>query len=326
MPHSATLLVVVAALAAVPAAAAGQELGRFERTLTVSAPIALSVVSSSGSVDVRPGSDGAVRIIGIVRAADRWRTDEQESRRAARAVEANPPIVQDGERIDVGHISDQDVARRVSISYEIVVPRATRVTSRTGSGSQRVGALAGPVSVSTGSGSVEVGAIDDGVDVTTGSGSVNVESGRGRVFINTGSGTVHAGAVDGDVHIRTGSGGVHVERVSGGTADLRSGSGSLEVRRLDGGLIANTSSGSISVTGTPRHDWTASSSSGQVTLRIPSGTAFRIQANSSSGRIETDHDLQTSTVSRRELTGTTGAGGPLVTARTSSGRIAIRKE
>lgn len=326
MRHIAILVVVVAGLVAVPAVAAGQELGRFERTLTVSAPVVLSVVSGSGSVDVRSGPDGTVRIVGIVRAADRWRTSEQESQRAVRAVEANPPIVQEGGRIDVGRIDDEDIARRVSISYEVVVPRTTRVTSRTGSGSLKVGALAGPVSVSTGSGSVDVGAIDDGVEVTTGSGSVKVEGGRGRVGISTGSGTVHAGAIDGDVHIRTGSGAIHVERVSGGTADLRSGSGSLAVRRLDGGLIANTASGSISVSGIPRRDWTVSSSSGQLTLRIPSGTSFRIQANSSSGRIETDHDLQSRTVGRRELTGTAGEGGPLVTARTSSSRIAIRKE
>jgi DUF4097 and DUF4098 domain-containing protein YvlB len=327
MRRIATLIVVVAGLAAVPAVAAGQELGRFERTLTVSAPVALSIVSGGGSVDVRSGPDGSVRIIGSIRAADRWRTNEQDSRSAVRAVEATPPIVQEGNRIDLGLISDADVDRRVSISYEVIVPHATRLTSRTGSGSQKVAALAGPVSVSTGSGSVEVGAIAGGVDVSTGSGSVNVESGQERVFINAGSGTVYAGAVDGDLHIRTGSGGIHVEQVSDGTADLRSGSGSLEVRRLDGGLIANTGSGSITVSGTPRRDWTVASSSGQLTLRIPTGASFRIQANSSSGRIETDHDMKTTKVSRRELTGTAGeGGGPLVTVRTSSSRIAIRRE
>ena len=326
MRHIATLVVVVAGLAAVPVVAVGQELGRFERTLTVSAPVALAIVSGSGSVDVRSGPDGSVRVIGSIRAADRWRTNEQDSRSAVRVVEENPPIVQEGNRIDLGLISDPDVDRRVSISYEVIVPRATRLTSRTGSGSQKVAALAGPVSVTTGSGSVEVGAIDGGVDVSTGSGSVNVESGRERVFINTGSGTVHAGTVAGDLLIRTGSGGIHVEQVSDGTADLRTGSGSVELRRLDGGLSANTGSGSITVSGIPRRDWTVSSSSGQLALRIPAGTPFRIQANSSSGSIETDHDLQTSTVSRRELTGTAGQGGPLVTARTSSSRIAIRTE
>jgi len=326
MRYIAALILVVAGLTSVPAVAASQEVGRFERTLSVSAPVVLSIVSGSGSVDVRPGSDGAVRIVGIIRAADPWRTSEQDLRRAVRAVEAAPPIVQEGSRIDVGRLEDEDVARRVSISYEVIVPRATRVTTRTGSGSQKVGALAGPVSVTTGSGAVEVGVIDEAVEATTGSGSVKVAGGRGRVAITTGSGTVHAGAVDGDLHIRTGSGGIHVERVSGGVADLRSGSGSLAVRSLDGGLSANTASGSINVSGIPRRDWTVSSSSGQLTLRIPSGTPFRIQANSNSGRIESDHEMQVRTVGRRELVAEVGAGGPLITARTSSSRIVIGRE
>lgn len=323
---AAAFIVVLAALTFIPRVATSQDAGRFDRTLTTSGPVDLSLVSGSGSVVVRPGADGSVAIVGTIRPANRWSTSADEVRRAIRAVEANPPIAQNGGRIEVGRIEDPEIARLVAVSYEVTVPRATRLTSRTGSGSQKVGALAGPVSVTTGSGAVEVGAIADAVEVTTGSGSVKVEGARGRASISTGSGTVHAGAFEGDLQIRTGSGGIHVDRASGGTVALSTGSGSLEVRALDGGLNANSGSGSINVWGTPRSDWTVSSGSGQIGLRIPAGTAFRIQANSNSGRISTDHEVQASSVSRRELVGAVGEGGPLVTARTSSGRIAIRKE
>lgn len=326
MRQIAAAVVALVALTFVPRIATGQETGRFDRALTASGPVDLSIVSGSGSIVVRPGADGNVRVVGTVRAANRWTTSAEEQARVVQAVAANPPIVQNGGRIDVGRIDDPELARRVAISYEVTVPHTTRLTLKTGSGSLDVGALAGPVSVSTGSGSVEVGAIGDVVQVSTGSGSVKVDGGRGTTVISTGSGTVHAGAFEGDLRIRTGSGGIHVDRASGGVVELESGSGSLNLRSLDGGLTARSASGSIAVSGSPRQAWNVSSGSGQVTLRIPAGTAFGLQANSSSGGISTDHEVQVRTVSRRELAGTVGGGGPLVTARTSSGRIVIRKE
>ncbi|ODS53115.1 MAG: hypothetical protein ABS36_14330 [Acidobacteria bacterium SCN 69-37] len=317
---------VLVGLTSAAAVAAAQGLGRFERTLTAADPVALSIASGSGSVVVQPGAAHTVRIVGIIRAASPWRADEDALRRAVRSVEANPPIVHEGSCVDLGRIVDEDVARRVAISYEVVVPRNARVTVTTGSGSQKIGALAGPASVSSGSGAVEVGAIGGDVDVSTGSGSIKVEAGRGRMAIETGSGTVNVGAVDGDLHIHTDSGGIYVERVTGEVTDLRSGSGSIAVRHLTGGLSTETGSGSIAVSGVPTRDWTLESGSGQITLRIPAGTGFRIQAHSNSGRIETDHDVQARTTGRRDLAGTVGPGGPLVTARTASSRIVIRKD
>ncbi|HEY8549154.1 MAG TPA: DUF4097 family beta strand repeat-containing protein [Vicinamibacterales bacterium] len=326
MRHAAVAAsLILAGFITMPSPASAQETGRFERTLTVQGPVDLSIFTGSGSIVVSPGADGTVHVVGTVRANDWWRTNPADARQAIQAVEANPPVVQNGSRIEIGPIADRELARRVSISYEVSVPRGTRLTSRSGSGSQRIGALAGPVTVSTGSGSVEVGAIGASVEISTGSGSVKVEGGKGRTSVSSGSGTVHAGAFDGDLQIRTGSGGIHVERVANGEVVLSSGSGSIEVRSLDGGLMANSASGSIRVAGTPTRDWKVSSSSGRIDLDIPAGTAFRVEANSSSGSIRTDHQMQVQSVGRRELVGSVGEGGSLVTARTSSGSIAIRK-
>ena len=309
-----------------PALAAAPLEGRFERSLTVSGPVTLSVGSGSGSVKVASGGDGTIRVIGIVRGHTGWRSgSDEEIARAVKAVETTPPIVQQGNTIKIGAIDDEEISRRVSISYEITVPRATTLTAKTGSGSQSIGPLSGAVTATTGSGSIRVGAVDGTVEVRTGSGEVEIESGKDRVSVSTGSGSVKIGTVSGSVSVNTGSGSVTLEETSAGKVDVSSGSGSIDVNRLTGGLDAHTASGSINVAGTPSADWELHTSSGTINLEIPDGTPFRVQASTSSGQINSDHQLAVTSLSRRELQGTVGAGGSLVAARTASGSIHIRK-
>jgi DUF4097 and DUF4098 domain-containing protein YvlB len=309
-----------------PAPASAQLEGRFERSLTVSGPVTLSVGSGSGSIKVSSGGDGTVRVVGIVRGNRGGRSgSDEEIARAIKAVETTPPIVQQGSNIKIGAVEDEEISRRISISYDITVPPATTLTARTGSGSQTIGPLSGAVTASTGSGSIAVGIVDGEVEVRTGSGEVDIAAGKNRVRVSTGSGSVKVGRVSGAVSVNTGSGSVTVEESSGGTVDVSSGSGSIDVNRLNGGLEAHTASGSIRVAGTPSANWDVHTSSGTINLAIPDGTAFRVQASTSSGQINTDHQLTVTSVGRRELQGSVGSGGPLIEARTSSGSIHIRK-
>jgi DUF4097 and DUF4098 domain-containing protein YvlB len=313
----------------IPAALACAETGptgRFDRTLNVSGPIAVSVSSGSGSVTVTSGSDSTVRIIGTVHGNSWWRRSaSEEVAQAIRSIEANPPIVQEGSAIRIGDIEDREIARRVSISYEVAVPKPTRLTVKTGSGSQTITAAVAGVNASTGSGSVTVGVVDGPVEVRTGSGAVRVEGARDHAKVSTGSGSVDLGAIGGPVHVNTGSGSIEVREASGGTSELSTGSGRIEVSNLTGGLTANAASGSIRVSGTPEADWAISTSSGGIDLDIPSSASFRVRATTSSGRIETDHTLTVTSAGRRELSGAVGSGGPLVSARSASGSIQIGK-
>ena len=80
---------------ALPARAAVE--GRFERTLTVSGAVSLSVTSGSGGIDVSTGPDGAVHVAGVIR-ANTWNAtvSSDEVARAVKELEARPPIVQQG--------------------------------------------------------------------------------------------------------------------------------------------------------------------------------------------------------------------------------------
>jgi DUF4097 and DUF4098 domain-containing protein YvlB len=313
------LLALVVGLA--PTALAAVE-GRFERTLAVNGAVSLSVATGSGGIEITSGPDGSVRVTGEVR-ANRWTTPADELARAVKAVEANPPIVQEGNTIRIGLIEDQRIARLVSITYSITVPRQTSVTGKTGSGSQSIPSLAGPVSATSGSGALEIGAIDGAVDARTGSGSIRIErAGRG-LTVSSGSGSITVGSVAGNLRARTGSAAIDVQQVVDGTAELSSGSGHVNVANLQGGMRASTSSSSIHVSGTPAADWHATTSSGAIRLEIPAGTPFRLRAHTSSGSIRTDHALQTTVTGKRDLEGSTGTGGVLVEARSSSGSITV---
>jgi hypothetical protein len=310
---------------ATAAAAEAQVLGRFDKTLKVSGAATVSIASGSGSVNVIAGGDGSVHVVGTVR-GNNWRDWGGDAvERAVRAVEAKPPIVQNGSTIELGRIEDEELSRRVSISWEVTVPRQTSLTVKTGSGSQTLASLAGPVMSNAGSGSVTIGNIAGAVEVKTGSGSIKVEGGTGRVAASSGSGSIHIGGVSGKVGISTGSGSIEVLRATDATVDVSTGSGQIDIDGLKGGLTASASSGSIHINGTPTSDWQLHTSSGSIVLGIPDGSAFRVQASTSSGSINTDHRLTISSVSRRELTGTVGNGGVLVAARTSSGSIRIRR-
>ena len=327
MPDASRLAMaglVLATLAPTPVTAAPE--GRFEKSLSVSGPVTLSVTSGSGSIKISSGADGTVRVIGTVRGnSGSGAGSDDEVTRAVKAVETSPPIVQQGNTIKLGTIDDEAISRRVSVSFEVTVPRTTSVTARTGSGSQDIASLAGSVSAHTGSGAITIGAVEGAVEARSGSGRVEVAAGKERVSIATGSGEVKVGRVEGTVSIRTGSGSISVAQATAGSVDAATGSGSIAVDSLSGGLTARSASGTITVAGTPGQDWQLHSSSGSIALDIPDGTPFRVEASTSSGRINTDHKLTVSSVGQRELSGAVGDGGRLVSARTSSGSIHIRK-
>jgi DUF4097 and DUF4098 domain-containing protein YvlB len=97
------------------------------------------------------------------------------------------------------------------------------------------------------------------------------------------------------------------------------------VSGVEGRLHARTSSGSIRASGRPGGDWDVISSSGSVHLQVDATAGFDLDAHASSGTIRVDQPVTvTGTVSKRELRGKVGGGGPLVRVSTSSGGITIR--
>jgi hypothetical protein len=296
--------------------------GSFERTLSVTGRLDLDVSTGSGDIRVRTGGTSSVRISGLIRARSDGSMSGEER---VRYLMANPPIEQTGSLIRIGNIADRTYRNRISISYEIVVPEDTRLNGRTGSGDMVADGLRGHVDASTGSGNIKLNSITGDVKARTGSGNIDGTAIRGYLSLNTGSGDIRMLGIAGNSKASTGSGSINLQMAETGDVDVSTGSGDVTVDGVKGGLVAGTGSGNISLTGEPTGSWRAHSSSGNVEIRLGPGTAFTLDAHTSSGKVTTNHPLTImGKVSAKELRGTVRGGGPVVELRTSSGDITIQ--
>src|ERR1039457_2270694 len=99
------------ALAAIPALASE---ATFERNLSVSGRVELSVSTGSGNIHLTHSSGNQVHIFGKVKSS--WGGSDAKVREIA----ANPPIEQTGNIIRVG--ARHEILRNISIDYEIEAP------------------------------------------------------------------------------------------------------------------------------------------------------------------------------------------------------------
>ena len=301
---SMSLLLVVAACARGQGAT-----GSFDRTLNVAEPLELDVQTGSGAIEVRAGAAGKVEVHGEIRVGG-WRGlfggGGAGASDIVQNIKASPPIEQNGNRLVIGRLDESFWRQNVSISYTIVVPAATQLRARSGSGSQSVRGIAGPVVVETGSGSTELTDIG------------------GAAEARTGSGSIHARGIGGAFTGSTGSGQIDVEQTARGDVAASTGSGSVEIKGVDGAARVRTGSGSVTIDGKPTGPWDLDTGSGSVHARMPPDAAFTVDARAGSGGVKTSQPITVSgNLERGTLYGQVRGGGPTVRIRTGSGGISL---
>jgi hypothetical protein len=279
--------------------------GRFEKTLQVSGPVDLEVLTHSGDVTVRAGSSGSVTIRGKIYVGDHWLMGSREA--DVQAIAQNPPIRQEGNKI---HIDYVDV-RNISVDYEITVPTDTVVRTHSGSGDQIIEGTHG------------------NVDTQTGSGDVKLANLTGEVHLQTGSGNIRARQISGPVRGGTGSGDVEIEEAAAGNIDLHTGSGNITARGVEGGFRGETGSGDVTAEGTQGGSWEIHTGSGNVHVRLPSNAAFDADISTSSGTVDVESPIEMTVQGRigdshKQIRGKVRGGGQLLRVRTGSGDIHIQ--
>lgn len=286
---------------------AQQATGSFSRTLDLDGPISLDVVTGSGSIEIRRGNTGEAKVDGRIRVhrGFGWGRSDAEAEDLVRRLEAQPPVELNGDTLRVGLRDRDDDLRNVSISYRIEVPADTRVSSRSGSGSQHVTGIDAPVGVSAGSGGIAL--TDIGAPANA----------------RTGSGSVEAARIAGEFTARSGSGSITLTQSAPGDVRIDTGSGSARVEGVEGALHVRTGSGSIEAKGVPLGLWDLTAGSGSITLDLPEDAGFEIEARAGSGSISLDHPVR-GRIQRGRVDGIVGDGGPMLELRTGSGSIRIR--
>jgi DUF4097 and DUF4098 domain-containing protein YvlB len=316
----ARLALIAALTIASCSLAYGAAEGHFERTLQVSGAVNLQIETGAGSIQVRPGNSNEVRVIGHIRAGN-WLGSAEDK---IKMLENSPPIQQSGNDIRIGHIDDPELRHDISISYEVVAPANTQLHSSTGSGSQDVSGLSGPVEANTGSGSIKASEIGSGLRTHSGSGSIDIAGVKGSVYARAGSGSIYATNVAGGFDGETGSGHLLLEQSAPGSVRAHTGSGAVELRNVRGSLQAEAGSGSITAEGEATGEWVLHTGSGTVQLRLPQNASFDLNAHTGSGSINLSHPVTVQgSIGRKEVRGKVGGGGVPIEVQTGSGNIVI---
>ncbi len=262
--------------------------GSFARSFQVNGPVSLEIANGSGDITVRQGGSSSVEVRAKIHVGDRWFGSADVDRRV-HAVEANPPVEQDGNTIRIRKIDEEEHNSHLSIDYEITAPAETQVHSETGSGDVTVEGINGPVSARTGSGDVKMSGLRADVTAQTGSGDAKFQS------------------------------------IEAGRLEIETGSGDVELRDVRCAVQARTESGDIEAEGHPEAAWRLRTGSGDVTLRLPSDLGFDLDAHTGSGDVETNGLSITTEGSfgHGSLRGKVRGGGVPVEVQTSSGDIRI---
>jgi len=259
------------ALAAVPALASE---ATFERTLSVSGHVELSVSTGSGNIHLTCGADNQVHVYGKVKSG--WGGSEDRVREIA----AHPPIEQTGNIIRIG--SHHENLHNISIDYEIQAPENSFLDAGSGSGDITVEGVGENAKISTGSGNIHATGLHGGFTVDTGSGNIYAEqTGAGDVKAQTGSGNIELRNLRGGLRGGTGSGNINVGGTPASDWKLETGSGSIEFSAGSAAftLDASTGSGSIHTDqemltqGTSdKHHVTGKINGGGPTVRMATGS------------------------------------------------------
>ena len=233
---TATAVLVAAALPAFAAEAT------FERNLSVSGHVELSVGTGSGNIHLTRGSDNQIHIFGKVHSSN-WNGGNDE---LVHQIAANPPIEQTGDIVHIGNRHEN--WHNISIDYEIQAPASSFLTANSGSGDVTVEEVGDNAKLSTGSGNIHATGLHGSFSVSTGSGDIVAEqTGEGEVKAETGSGNIDLRDIHGGLHAHTGSGDIKFHGVPSMDSKLETGSGNVEMWPGETGFTLDASTGSGSV-------------------------------------------------------------------------------
>lgn len=120
------------------------------------------------------------------------------------------------------------------------------------------------------------------VRLATATGDVELEAVRGKLKATNASGSLAAQAIEGYASIATSSGSVRVEKLDG-ELKFKGASGTLSIDAMCGAVKSRTASGSVIIESGVRGVVDAHTSSGEVAVGVPEGTAVRFDIVTGSG-------------------------------------------
>ena len=168
------------------------------------------------------------------------------------------------------------------------------------------------------------------LQIETRNGSVDVSGVKGNAAITNSYAPISVENVQGQLTISGRNNSVDLEHIEG---DIQSDSSYQNVSIKDprGAVTVTTRNGDVTLSflRAPQKDVSVNVSYSNVTLEMPSGSAFTIEARAEHGQVDSDFDGLNTNISRsnreRNITGQVGQGGPRISITTRNGSIRLEK-
>jgi DUF4097 and DUF4098 domain-containing protein YvlB len=306
---AACLLAFVAA----PALADQKFEEKFEKTVPLTKTGRLFLSNVSGNIEVMTWKDAQVKIEALkVSKADSVDKAKENAAKVTIEVTGGADLVQVETKQPkrMGGFWGGD-SINVYVDYKVWVPEQAAVEIKSVSGDVHVAPIGGAAKIGSVSGNVELGGAA-GADVDLVSGDLTVSNIAGDVFLKTVSGDIDATGVKGSVEVEAVSGDIKLLDIS-------------EAQTVE----AKSVSGNITYTGAikPGGRYEIKAHSGDIRMTIPAGSSFELEANTFSGDIDSEFEIQVvGKISPREIHGTVGKGGATLILKSFSGNVDLKKK
>jgi DUF4097 and DUF4098 domain-containing protein YvlB len=329
-----------------------------DQTLDLAFPTggSLAVVNPRGDVTIDGTSDdGRIHI-----AEHKQVYAHSDSDADSKAQQLSPSVVGEGAAISI-NIATLDGARADLV---LTVPAAAAINVNANRGDIHVASIKSPVAVTANHGDIELSAITGAATahINGGGSSISAHSMGSGIAIEghaqdvtlsdiTGAvsitgeffGTTHLDHINGAVHLHTSRTDLRAARLDGevesvpnedltvdqaaGPFALTTSYRNIRLDRIAGDVAVTDRNGTIDLTAAPPLGAIdLEDRNGSVKLTLPEHASFSVQAGTTNGDVDTDFPLTTSgSESRKSLSGTVGAGGPLVHITTTNGDLSVDK-
>lgn len=183
-------------------------------------------------------------------------------------------------------------------------------------------------SIVTSNGPIRVDTIDGRAQLRTSNGPVRASQVQGFLDVQTSNGPVEVFDATGDTTLRTSNGPIHAEVRKGGF-EARTSNGPITVRLMEADakpVRLQSSNGHIDLTMDAAREVHAGTSNSSIEVRMPGSAGANLRAHTSNGSITSDFDVTVHGIlSKHDLDGVIGPGGPAVDLTTSNGGIRLLK-
>jgi hypothetical protein len=201
---------------------------RTSKELNVGNAPAIVVDSDGGSLIVRAGAGGSVRV-----EAEKQAASADVLSRMAVSVEGG------GDRVRVAYKRPEGVTGNAAVGFTLTVPADSRIEAQTRGGSILVENVGGALTLRTGGGSVAITGGQGTVSVETGGGSIKVQNRKADTLrLKTGGGGIDVSRVNGSVQAVTGGGSISLSGDLHGENVARTGGGSIRAAVPVGSSLA----------------------------------------------------------------------------------------